>query len=283
MFRYDEEGRLTKIEHDDGQSSDIRYEYQYTGDGVRYLKKDHAATKEYRYGCSIDCGGTPMRVYERTLGSQGNWTSVEDYVSAPTFVWYNDSSDYGWLPGHWLSALDPPGEGAMFYQDRFGVQVAGDFNPQSPAQEVPIIWDLMGLSVLWWIKCWRTATQVSADVDEWHNEHFRDKPREGFDKFKHCFANCLIGLDAGLRCAGHVAFTTERDGIGFVLGPLDPIASDGEIDDEIANLDGYRCARDIISRGSIAIDRFLPGRNSGTTGNNWLDCQSCCRSKGYRP
>ncbi|MCW5935349.1 MAG: hypothetical protein KIT45_13805 [Fimbriimonadia bacterium] len=54
-----------------------------------------------------------------------------------SFFWYNESSDYGWLPGHWLSALDPPGEGAMFYQDRFGVQVAGDFNPLQPSDELP--------------------------------------------------------------------------------------------------------------------------------------------------
>ncbi|MCW5932792.1 MAG: hypothetical protein KIT45_00645 [Fimbriimonadia bacterium] len=44
--------------------------------------KDHFASKEYRCGCSIDCGGTPMRVYERTMDSQGSWTSVEDYLQA---------------------------------------------------------------------------------------------------------------------------------------------------------------------------------------------------------
>jgi len=31
------------------------------------MKKDHLAEKEYRYGCSIDCGGTPLRVYARDL------------------------------------------------------------------------------------------------------------------------------------------------------------------------------------------------------------------------
>jgi hypothetical protein len=106
------------------------------------MKKDHLAKKEYRYGCSIDCGGTPLRVYARELGSQGNWSSYEDYLSAPTFVWYNNSdgssSDYAWLPGHWLSEQQPPGEGRMYYQDSFGVQVVGgDFDPQAPIKRLP--------------------------------------------------------------------------------------------------------------------------------------------------
>jgi hypothetical protein len=59
-----------------------------------------------------------------------------------TFVWYNNSdgssSDYAWLPGHWLSEQEPPGEGSMYYQDSFGVQVVGgDFDPQAPMKRLP--------------------------------------------------------------------------------------------------------------------------------------------------
>jgi hypothetical protein len=115
------------------------------------MKKDHLAEKEYRYGCSIDCGGTPLRVYARELDSQGNWSSYEDYLSAPTFVWYNNSdgssSDYAWLPGHWMSEQEPPGEGSMYYQDSFGVQVVGgDFDPQAPMKRLPDF--LIGMSDL---------------------------------------------------------------------------------------------------------------------------------------
>jgi hypothetical protein len=115
------------------------------------LKEGLVAEKEYRYGCSIDCGGTPLRVYARELGSH-DWDSYEDYLSAPTFVWYNNSdgssSDYAWLPGHWLSEQEPPGEGSMYYQDSFGVQVVGgDFDPQQepPEKRLPeyLIQDLI--------------------------------------------------------------------------------------------------------------------------------------------
>jgi hypothetical protein len=116
-------------------------EMSFNTDGIRHMKKDHLAEKEYRYGCSVDCGGTPLRVYARELGSQGSWNSYEDYLNAPTFVWYNNSdgssSDYAWLPGHWFSEQQPPGEGSMYYQDAFGVHVAGDFSP--PQQEPPEI------------------------------------------------------------------------------------------------------------------------------------------------
>jgi hypothetical protein len=62
-------------------------------------------------------------------------------VTAPSFVWYNNSdgssSDYAWLPGHWLSVQEPTGEGSMYYQDSFGVQViAGDFDPQAPIKRL---------------------------------------------------------------------------------------------------------------------------------------------------
>jgi hypothetical protein len=142
VFSYDEEGRLTKIERDHGQSVQTAYEYSYTGDGIRHMKKDHLSEKEYRYGCSIDCGGTPLRVYSRELGSQGAWSNYEDYMNSPTFVWYNHSgggsSDTAWLPGHWISDMEPPGEGSMFYQDAFGVQVAaGDFSLQAPMKRLP--------------------------------------------------------------------------------------------------------------------------------------------------
>jgi len=66
VFGYDEEGRLTKIERDYGAGGvQVAYEHGYNSDGVRVWRRDYLAGQEYRYVCRIECGGVPMRVYDR--------------------------------------------------------------------------------------------------------------------------------------------------------------------------------------------------------------------------
>jgi hypothetical protein len=106
VFGYDEEGWLVRIERDYGNGDvQLAYEYGYNSDGVRVWKRDVLAGQEYRYICRIGCGGVPMRVYNRAMGG-GSWNTLEEYLDAPTQVWYGTSaasfSDYPMLSGHWL-------------------------------------------------------------------------------------------------------------------------------------------------------------------------------------
>jgi len=140
VFTYDEEGRLTKIERDNGQSVTTAYEYTYTGDGIRHMKKDHLAEKEYRYGCSIDCGGTPLRVYARELGSEDPWVSVEDYLQAGSALGYNENWQFEYSGGE-LLMMGATGEPNQYYpHDSNGMNVTSA--PQAcvcfiqPAQSV---------------------------------------------------------------------------------------------------------------------------------------------------
>ncbi len=109
----------------------MAYEYGYNSDGGKVWKKDHLNPQEYRYLCRIGCGGTPMRVYNRAMGAT-TWTTLEEYMDAPTVVWYGvgteSSSAYPWLAGHWLSDPASPDAGQMLYQDAFGLWVGGDFS-----------------------------------------------------------------------------------------------------------------------------------------------------------
>jgi len=89
VFGYDEEGRLTRIERDYGNGNlQVAYEYGYNSDGVRVWKRDVPAGQEYRYVCRIGCGGVPMRVYSRAIGSEG-WDTLEAYVEAGRVLFYN--------------------------------------------------------------------------------------------------------------------------------------------------------------------------------------------------
>jgi hypothetical protein len=91
VFGYDEEGRLVKIERDYGSGGvQVAYAYRYNSDGVRVWKRDGLAGQEYRYVCSIGCGGVPMRVYNRPM-SGGSWASVEDYLPPENALGYNQN------------------------------------------------------------------------------------------------------------------------------------------------------------------------------------------------
>ncbi len=82
VFRYDEEGRLVKLERDyGGGNTSVAYEYGYNSDGGKVWKKDYLNQQEYRYLCRIGCGGTPMRVYGRS-SARNTWSYVEDYLHA---------------------------------------------------------------------------------------------------------------------------------------------------------------------------------------------------------
>jgi hypothetical protein len=129
VFTYDEEARLTKIERDNGQSVTTAYEYTYTGDGIRHMKKDHLAEQEYRYGCSIDCGGTPLRVYARELGSEDPWVSVEDYLQAGNALGYGSRWQIRYDAGEFLMAGNEHGEQYMAYVDNEGLPVVQELTP----------------------------------------------------------------------------------------------------------------------------------------------------------
>jgi hypothetical protein len=142
VFSYDEEGRLTKIERDNGPSVETAYEYSYTGDGIRHMKKDYLAEKEYRYGCSIDCGGMPLRVYSRELGSQGEWSSVEDYLQVGNVLGYGSRWQVRYGAGSLLMAGNEPESLHMAYQDIFRNPIIPELIPcvlqvTQPASDIP--------------------------------------------------------------------------------------------------------------------------------------------------
>jgi len=102
VFAYDEEGRLTKIERDYGNGSlQVAYVYGYNGDGIRVWRQDMLAQQEYRYVCRIGCGGVPMRVYSRAMGTT-NWNTQDAYLDAPTVRWYGAGSESGQDYARWL-------------------------------------------------------------------------------------------------------------------------------------------------------------------------------------
>jgi len=72
-----------KIQRDyGGDNLRLAYEYGYNSDGVRVWRRDYLAGQEYRYVCRIGCGGVPMRVYSRAMGS-GSWASRSPARRAP--------------------------------------------------------------------------------------------------------------------------------------------------------------------------------------------------------
>jgi hypothetical protein len=89
------------------------------------MKKDHLAEKEYRYGCSIDCGGTPLRVYARDLGSQGSWTSIENRMSAVSSLWYGVNQRVSYPAGNLILMGSDAGSIAMDHKDSAGLPVGG--------------------------------------------------------------------------------------------------------------------------------------------------------------
>jgi hypothetical protein len=97
VFRYDEEGRLVRIERDYGAGGvQAAYEHGYNSDGARVWKRDRRDMQneqEYRYVCGIGCGGVPMRVYNRPMNG-GSWASVEDYLPAGNALGYNQNWRY---------------------------------------------------------------------------------------------------------------------------------------------------------------------------------------------
>jgi hypothetical protein len=118
VFGYDEEGRLVKIERDYGGGDvQVAYEYGYNSDGVRVWKRDVLAGQEYRYVCRIGCGGVPMRVYNRAMGS-GSWASVEDYLPAGNALGYNGNWRYRHTGGELLLGVR---EGDRRRYRRFGL------------------------------------------------------------------------------------------------------------------------------------------------------------------
>lgn len=93
-------------------------------------------------------------------------------------------------------------------------------------------------------------------------------------KLAHCVGACLVTLRAGRLCGILAARATERAGtspFGAFIG--DPM-------DEKANFDGVACG-DTIDRCANN-PTFCRMKTPWFTGNDWLDCQSCCRQKGYR-
>jgi hypothetical protein len=106
------------------------------------MKKDHLAEKEYRYGCSIDCGGTRLRVYARDLDSEDPWVSVEDYLQAGNALGYGSRWQIRYDAGAFLMAGTEPEEQYMAYVDNEGLPVVQELTPcvlqeTQPANTVP--------------------------------------------------------------------------------------------------------------------------------------------------
>ncbi|MEO0249902.1 MAG: hypothetical protein ABIN58_10295 [candidate division WOR-3 bacterium] len=119
VYSYDEEGRLTKIQRD----AEVAFEDGYSGDGVRVLKKDYDAQKEFWFSCSISCGGIPLRVYFRALGSNDPWQSGEDYMWQGDSLWYNLNQQVSSLAGDLILMGSPISQWKTRYWDLHGVSV----------------------------------------------------------------------------------------------------------------------------------------------------------------
>ncbi|GIV07938.1 MAG: hypothetical protein KatS3mg019_0029 [Fimbriimonadales bacterium] len=306
VFGYDEEGRLTKIERDYGNGSlQLAYEYGYNSDGVRVLERKYITPqhwREYRlFVCGVGCGDDALSLYAReSQNGQGlAWGRAEEYVPFPTGLMYrvpqseNEPSFTFVLfsIGNGYVVHYPDGQMIVSYHtDRDGMQVGGLALPVCaekrdwtagcvplPLPDLPYLDNLVFYPDIP-IGCRSVGYRIQQEVDEWHNKHF--KPSFGFDKFKHCLATCLIGLDpdGGLLCAWSAVYYTERGLIGAFLGPFAPMQPGGEIDDEIANHAGRDCARKILRK------RYgLVGSGIYTYRDNWSDCIDCCLSKNYHP
>jgi hypothetical protein len=306
VFGYDEEGRLVRIERDYGNGDlQLAYAYGYNSDGVKVLERKYITSQhwlEYRFvGCGADCTRNSLSLYarERVGGQDSGWRRAEEYVPFPTGLMYrvpqseNEPSFTFVLSsiGNGYVVHYPDGQMIVSYHtDRDGVQVGGLALPVCAEKRdwtagcVPLpLPDLPYLDKLVFypdlpISCRSVADRIQNEVNEWHNKHF--EPSLGFDKFKHCLATCLIGLDpdGGLLCAWSAAYATERGEIGAFLGPFAPMLPSGERDDEIANHAGRDCAREILRK------RYgLVGSGIYTYRDNWSDCIDCCLSKNYHP
>lgn len=91
-------------------------------------------------GCSIDCGGTALRVYERTLGSQGEWTSVEDYLQSGGSLCYGGYQQVRFPAGRLIHNSDE--STVMDWRDTNGLPVECLFPSEchtetAPTQECP--------------------------------------------------------------------------------------------------------------------------------------------------
>ncbi len=221
VFRYDEEGRLVRIERDYGAGGvQAAYEHGYNSDGARVWKRDVLNGQEYRYVCRIGCGGVPMRVYNRPM-SGGSWNTLEEYLDAPTVRWYgagaNSYSDYSLLAGHWLSGCVPPPSGMMVYEDAFGLRVGGDFVAtgvtKRVAEHLELNFDLpdvylpeedisvkpMGVPVIIVLAC---LTVCAASLPSMWNAYqvcANNPPPDGCLGAPHwiCYAGCLIRNGCG--------------------------------------------------------------------------------------
>jgi len=320
VYSYDEEGRLVRIGWDDRDGRErARHEYRYNSDGFKVWEREWFETEmgwrafAYRFVCGIGCGWLPLVTYrdydgadEWAIWERYEWTTdllrgfwYEGYEFGSTFTWRN--LDYELLAGYlWVADLwlDFPGGGfRMRYWDRYGVEVGERLYPEKVKRQsfwrrenndLPMKYLLRnipnnlaipptGVWPLDMLVCSSVANRLGdrevGEVHIWHEENF--KPSEDFDKFKHCLTTCLIGLEAGDLCATIVSYS-ERE---FPF-PFAPLQNGGEIADELANLSGRDCARDILT------ERY-PGW--GVYGNiynnhdNWEACINCCLGKGYHP
>ena len=320
VYSYDEEGRLVRIGWDyrDGRERS-RYEYRYNSDGFKVWEREWFETEmgwrafAYRFVCGIGCGRLPLAIYldydgadEWAIWERYEWTTdllrgfwYEGYEFGPTFTWRN--LDYELLAGYlWVADLwlDFPGGGfRMRYWDRYGVEVGERLYPEKVKRQsfwrrenndLPMKYLLRnipnnlaipptGVWPLDMLVCSSVANRLGdrevGEVHIWHEENF--KPSEDFDKFKHCLTTCLIGLEAGDLCATIVSYS-ERE---FPF-PFAPLQNGGEIADELANLSGRDCARDILT------ERYPGWGVYGKIYNNhdnWEACINCCLGKGYHP
>ncbi|MFQ3610124.1 MAG: hypothetical protein SNJ72_01390 [Fimbriimonadales bacterium] len=181
----------------------------------------------------------------------------------------------------------------MVYRDAFGTTpeiVLLDFPPphylqirEDDFQTQALVWIvIIGIALsayaVW--DCIRTIHKTREEVERWEDEMHYDHGG-GADKLVHCVAACLITLRAGSPCGELAARATERKG----TNPFGEFI--GDPDDEKANFDGVSCGVLLTATtgSSVPMYDFPYNPHNGLwapTGNEWLDCQMCCRQSGYR-
>ncbi|MEM0338047.1 MAG: hypothetical protein QW683_09040 [Candidatus Caldarchaeum sp.] len=281
---------MTKVERDYGNGNlQVAYEYGYSSDGAKVWKRDTLSQQEYRYLCRIGCGGVPMRVYKRET-TNSRWWLLEEYLQCMGATVYASSFgtfvDMPLTTNNWLFEPGGQSRNEIIVRDTNGSTPRAHvlnfppphylsnadpyFFPQAPKWVLIIVGGIVIAGAIT-VRCLSVADQTRKEVEQWEDEMHYDHGG-GADKLVHCVAACLINLRAGRLCAVLAARSTERGGTPF--GPLtgDPL-------DEKANFDGVDCGDYIKGCGSLIQACVKP---PWVTGNDWLDCQSCCRQKGYR-
>jgi YD repeat-containing protein len=132
LMGYDEEGRLTTIQHSAGGTVTPAYEYAYGADGGRRWRKDLAGDVWTWYPCGVACGAGQLVETQSDLTGD-TWTTSAQYLQGRGLVQRNAEFHHPNISG--VNAVITGSTGAVLSSnlyDQFGVQQATQGQAQTP-------------------------------------------------------------------------------------------------------------------------------------------------------